>query len=195
MTLHKIAQLGHPILRQKARLLTDEELAEPAMQTLIDDMIETMRDAQGAGLAAPQIHQSVQVCMVEMDPERNRRYPYCPHIPLTVLVNPRFTVLSTADERFENFEGCLSLPNLRGRVVREARIRLQAWDRRGQALDFIAEGLSAGTYQHELDHLNGVLFVDRVCDSRSLCTTEHFDRFEKERFVGEAQRLVARYGS
>src|SRR6516165_2102865 len=120
MTIRKIAQIGHPVLRLPARQVERREIQTPEFQALIDDLIETMRDANGAGLAAPQIHESVRLIAVEVS--KNPRYPYKPDIPLTVLVNPVVTPLS--DEHFENFEGCLSVPNLRGRVRRFAHVRV-----------------------------------------------------------------------
>lgn len=191
MSFRKIATLGHPVLRQVAKTLTAAELAAPATQVLIDDMIATMRDANGAGLAATQVYEPVQVAVIEV--HNNPRYPYKPNIPLTVLVNPKVTPLST--ETFENFEGCLSVPNLRGRVQRYTEVQVQAWDRGGQPLDFIVRGLSAGTYQHEVDHLHGIVFVDRVTRPHSFCTWEHFDRYEKERFAKEAHALVRQWGA
>lgn len=191
MALRKIAQIGHPVLREVARAVTANELATPAVQGLIDDLIETMRDASGAGLAATQVYETLRVFAVEV--RDNPRYPYKPRYPLTLVINPEITALS--DETFENFEGCLSIPNLRGRAIRHAEIRVRGLDRYGKQLDFEVRGVSAGTFQHENDHLNGVMFVDRLVDSKSLCTWDHFERFEKERFVTEVRDLVARWGS
>ena len=191
MALRKIATLGHPVLRQAAQEIDRQTLLAADTQRFIDDLIETMRDANGAGLAAIQIYQLQQICAIEVN--NNPRYPYKPNIALTVLVNPKITPLSTAT--FENFEGCLSVPNLRGRVRRFAEVRVQAWDRQGNDLDFEVRGLSAGTYQHEVDHLHGIVFVDRLIDARSLCTWEHFDRYEKPRFAAEAQALVQHWGA
>ncbi len=154
-------------------------------------MIETMRDASGAGIAANQVHEPVRICVVEV--ASNPRYPYKPNWPLTVLVNP--VVEPTTDETFLNFEGCLSVPNLRGEVPRFTGVRVRAWDRRGKDLDFAVRGLTAGTFQHELDHLDGKLFVDRVVDTRTLCTWTDFERFHRDAFVERAKELVARYGS
>lgn len=191
MTLRKIATLGHPILRQVAQQVPAAEVGGAMVQTLVDDLIDTMRDANGAGLAATQVYAPWQVCVLEV--KDNPRYPYKPNIPLTVLINPLVTPVG--EETFENFEGCLSVPNLRGRVRRFCRVRVQASDRTGQAMDFVAQGLTAGTYQHEVDHLHGVVFVDRLIDSRSLCTWDHFERYEKTKFAAEARALVARFGS
>jgi len=191
MALRKIATIGHPVLRERARELTREELASGPMQMLVDDMVATMRDANGAGIAANQVHEPVRVCIIEV--ADNPRYPYKPNWPLTVLVNP--VLEFTTDETFMNFEGCLSVPNLRGQVPRFAGVRVHAWDRHGKALDFGVRGLTAGTFQHELDHLDGKLFVDRVVDTTSLCTWADFERFHKDDFVNRAKALVARFGS
>lgn len=191
MPLRKIAQLGHPVLRQTARPFTQEELLSTSGQQLVDDLIATMRDADGAGLAAPQIYESVRVCVIEVG--QNPRYPYKPPIPLTVLVNP--CIAPVSERTFSNFEGCLSVPNLRGRVNRFCEVQVSALDRFGQKLSFIVRGLSAGTFQHELDHLDGRIFVDRVQDPTTLCTWTEFDRHHKETFVKEAKALVAEFGS
>ena len=190
MTLLKIAQIGHPILRQRAREVTREELASPAMQAFIDDLVATMRDANGAGLAAIQVHEPVRIVAVEV--ENNPRYPFKPRIPLTVLVNPVIEPLG--QETFENYEGCLSVPNLRGVVDRHAEVRVTGWDRHGAPFDRVYRGLSAGTFQHEADHLDGVIFVDRVKDPRTLCTWAEFDRFHKQAFVDRIVPFIQRMG-
>ena len=191
MTLLKIAHIGHPVLRERARELDRDELASEPMQRFIDDLVETMRDANGAGIAATQVHASLRIFVVEV--KDNPRYPYKPNIPLTVLVNPVVTPLTT--ETFENYEGCLSVPNLRGLVERFTEVRLTAWDREGQPVDRRILGLTAGTFQHEADHLDGVLFVDRVKDPRTLCTWAEFDRFHKQAFVERITAFVKRMGS
>jgi peptide deformylase len=189
--LRKIAQIGHPVLRQQARRLTREELASPATQALIDDMIETMRDAQGAGLAAIQVYEPVHIAVIEVT--QNQRYPYKPPIPLTVLVNAELEPVG--EERFDNYEGCLSVPNLRGLVPRHTQVRCRAWDRHGNPVDRVVKGLEACTYQHEVDHLHGTLFVDRVVDRQSFSTWTDWERFHKEAFVARVKELVAKYGS
>jgi peptide deformylase len=191
MPLRKIATVGHPILRAPTREIGRDELSSPAIQGLIDDLIATMRDANGAGIAAPQVYESVRICVLEVGD--NPRYPYKPKIPLTVLVNPKLTLLG--EETFQNYEGCLSVPNLRGEVTRSCEVRVQAWDRDGKELDYIARGITAGTYQHEVDHLDGLLFLDRVKDPRTLSTWADFDRFHKDAFVERVQAVVARFGS
>lgn len=191
MAIRKIATVGHPVLRQKARNLSREELLGDKMQAFIDDLVETMHDANGAGLAANQVFEPVQICAIEI--KNNPRYPYKPNYPLTVLVNPEVTLLG--EETFLNYEGCLSVPNLRGEVRRSVHVRIQAWDRKGSPLDFEVKGLTAGTFQHELDHLDGKLFLDRIEDTRSLTTWSDFERFHMAAFVARAKELVAKYGS
>ncbi|MFO0682499.1 MAG: peptide deformylase [Sandaracinus sp.] len=192
MTLRKIAQIGHPILRERARELTRDELRSPEVQRFVDDLVATMRDANGAGLAAIQVYEPIRLVAIEVRGD-NPRYPYKTKIPLTILANPVLEPIG--DETFWNFEGCLSVPNLRGRVRRWARLRVRAWDRDGNDLDFVTAGISAGTFQHEVDHLDGKLFVDRVEDSRTLTTWEGFERYHQAKFVGEVKEIVARYGS
>jgi len=191
MAILKIATLGEPVLRERSRELTLDELKTPQTQAFIDDLIATMRDADGAGLAAPQVMNPVRICAIEVR-GNNPRYPYKPAIPLTVLVNPVLTPLS--EETFENDEGCLSVVDLRGTVNRVVHIRVRAWDRTGAPLDFEAKGLTAGTYQHEVDHLDGKVFVDRA-DPTSFATWKNWERHKKAAFVEKATALVARFGS
>lgn len=186
-----IAQIGHPVLRQQASPVSPEELGSAAIQTFIDDLLETMRAANGAGLAANQVFRPIQICAIEV--KDNPRYPYKPNIPLTVLINPKIEVLSEA--QFDNYEGCLSVPNLRGSVRRYAEIRVSGMERDGSPYDRKIAGLTAGTFQHEIDHLNGQLFVDRVEDSKTLCTWEQFKIQHEEAFAARVQALVAQYGS
>jgi peptide deformylase len=191
MAIRKIATIGHPVLRQETRKLTREELASPKMQTFIDDLVDTMHDANGAGLAANQIYEPIRVCAIEV--KNNPRYPYKPNYPLTILVNPE--VVATTTDTFFNYEGCLSVPNLRGEVRRFTAVRVRAWDRDGKDLDFEVKGLTAGTFQHEVDHLDGKVFVDRVEDTKTLATWADFERFHMAGFVERAKALVAKYGS
>ena len=192
MTVRDIVQIGHPALRAPARPLTPDEVAAPGIQRLIDDLVDTMRAADGAGLAATQIGEGVQVCVAEVRPG-NPRYPYKPEIPLTVLVNPVVEPLTA--ETFANYEGCLSVPGLRGVVDRFVQVRVRALDRAGTPLDLTVRGLSAGTFQHETDHLHGRLFVDRVADTRTLCTWDEFRVRHEAAFTERARTLVARFGS
>ncbi len=189
MAIRKIAHIGHPILRRPADPVSREWLVSPGGQQLIDDLVETMRDANGAGLAAPQIHEPVQICALEVDD--NPRYPYKPRIPLTVLVNP--VVEPLTEETFENYEGCLSVPNLRGVVRRVAKVRVTGWDRHGEAFDQVFVGFAAGTMQHEVDHLHARLFVDLVEDPTTLTTWDQFERHHRAAFMENVERIVERY--
>jgi peptide deformylase len=150
-----------------------------------------MHDAAGAGIAANQIYEPIRICVIEV--KDNPRYPYKPNYPLTVLVNPVVTIAT--DERFDNFEGCLSVPNLRGVVQRAPIVNVTAWNRKGEEIAFEVRGLTAGTFQHEVDHLDGKLFVDRVLDTTTLTTWADFERFHKDAFVVKAKAIVLKWGS
>ena len=185
MSVLEIRRVGDPVLREPAVDLSPDELADPEVQRLIDDMIETMRAAGGAGLAANQIGSLRRVAVVEIT--HNPRYPYKPPIPLTVIVNPRIEPLG--EEELLINEGCLSIPDLRGDVPRRLTVRVHHLDRDGRPRELTARGLTAGTFQHEVDHLDGVLFLDRVRDPRSFSTWAEFERHGKEAFL----RRVAPY--
>ena len=191
MSVLEIVEIGHPVLRERASELTAEELASPRIQGLIDDMIETMRAAGGAGLAANQVGETVRVAVAEVD--GNQRYPYKPPFPLTVFANPVIEPLDP--ETAEINEGCLSVPNLRGELPRHVRVRVRYLDRDGNPHDEVKLGLTAGTFQHEVDHLDGILFVDRVADPRTFTTWEQFERFGRDEFIVRARRLTERVGS
>jgi len=187
----EILDVGHPALREPARSLNAGELAAPSTQSLIDDMIETMRDAGGAGLAANQVGVPLRIAVAEVDD--NPRYPYKPPIPLTVFVNP---VIEPLDEELVVInEGCLSVPDLRGEVERHVNVRVTYRDRDGGQHAEVKRGLTAGTFQHEVDHLDGVLFLDRVADPATLTTWEQFERFHRAAFVARITEFVDRVGS
>lgn len=185
-----IVEIGHPVLRERAKEITREELTSLDTQSLIDLMIETKRAAGGAGIAANQVNDLRRLFIVEVIP--NARYPYKPRYPLTVMVNPVIEFLT--DDRFANYEGCLSIPNLRGVVLRCPRIRVTGWDRMGNEVDIRVGGISAGTFQHELDHLDGILFPDRVFDTKTFCTWSEFKLRHEENFKAEVQKIVGEYG-
>src|SRR5262245_15822556 len=191
MAVLPIVEIGHPALRERSREVSAEELGSARIQQLIDDMIETKRAAEGAGIAANQVGETVRIAIAEVEPG-NRRYPYKPPLPLTVMVNPEIEALD--GESFDVNEGCLSVPNLRGEVARSVNVRATYLDREGREHVEVWRGLSAGTLQHELDHLNGTLFVDRA-DPRTLSTWEEYDRNGREEFERRARALVARVGS
>lgn len=179
------------MLRAVAQPVRDEELATPGFQRFLDDLVETMRTAHGAGLSAPQVGVSRRAFCVEV--HENPRYPYKPDLDLRVLVNPSVRTLS--DEAFSSYEGCLSIPDLRGRLTRHLEIEITYTDRDGRKVVEQMRGLSAGTFQHEQDHLDGILFVDRVEDTRTLTTWDGFRRYHEEAFAAEARALVERFGA
>jgi peptide deformylase len=176
MAILKVARLGHPILRAVAEPVPLEGIGASALQQLIDDLVETMAEYDGAGLAAPQVHVSRQVVVFGV--EANPRYPDAPSIPLTVLINPRLTPLT--DETQEDWEGCLSLPDLRGKVPRYRRVRVEAYDRQGKRLAYTAEDFHARVVQHECDHLFGKLYVDRMRSMASLSFVREQLRYQVE---------------
>jgi peptide deformylase len=187
----EIVTIGDPRLRQPGAVVSPPEVHSAEVQELVDRLIATMRAAHGAGLAAPQIGVTKRVCVIEVD--NNPRYPYKPPIPLTVLINPRVTPVS--GEQFLNNEGCLSVPGFRGDVLRYTEIRVEALDRFGAPLDFPVCGLSAGTFQHECDHLDGRLFTDHLADPTSLATWDNFTRYRQAAYLERVADLVGRYGS
>jgi peptide deformylase len=187
-----ITTVGDPVLRQRAHAISEDELGSAAVQTFIDDLIETKRAAHGAGLAANQVGDLRRIAVVEVEPD-NPRYPYKPPFPLTVLVNPELEPVGA--ETFEVNEGCLSVPDRRGAVSRHAEVLVRFLDRDGEPKELVARGLSAGTFQHEVDHLDGVLFLDRVEDSATLTTWEQFERHGRAAFEAHARAIVERYGS
>jgi peptide deformylase len=184
MSILKIAQMGEPVLRRPTEEIPLEELGSGRIQRLIDDMIDTMRDAEGAGIAAPQVYESLRLCVIEV--RENRRYPDFPSIPLLVLVNPVVVPTSPEREVIAMYEGCLSVTGVRGRVRRPRQVHVEAFDRTGKPLRFDWEGVPAAVVQHETDHLHGTLFVDRA-DPRSLTFLREYDRY-----VPAAQRIQDR---
>jgi peptide deformylase len=184
----RITTVGDPVLRQRAPEMSLDELRSPEVQQLIDSLIETRRAAGGAGLAAPQVGMPKRIAVVEVD--QATRYAYKPLVPLTVLVNPVLEPVS--DETLLINEGCLSVPDLRGDVPRHLRVRVQYFDRNGVPCSVEAGGLTAGTFQHEVDHLDGVLFLDRVTDTRTLSTWEQFARHGEREFLARVAPYTRR---
>jgi len=191
VSVREVVAIGEPVLRQRARELSREEIASPRIQGLIDDLIETKRATHGAGLAANQVGERLRVAVGEVE-EGNLHYPYKPPEPLTVMINPAVEPLD--GEMIEINEGCLSVPDLRGSLQRHLAIRVRYLDRDGGGHDEVKRGLTAGTFQHELDHLDGVLFVDRA-DPRTFATWEEFDRHQRDEFVRRVTRLTEELGS
>ena len=164
MAILKVARLGHPVLRQVAQPVPLDEIRSPEVQRFIDDMVETMREYDGAGLAANQVHTLRQVAVIEV--LANPRYADAPPVPLTVLINPVVTPLG--DETEDGWEGCLSVPDLRGMVPRHQAVRLECYDREAQKVSLIAKDFFARVIQHESDHLNGIVYLDRMRDFSTL---------------------------
>jgi len=173
MAILKVAKLGHPVLRCAADPIEPERIQSPEVQRLIDDMFDTMAEYGGVGLAAPQVHVPSQLLVTEdiPDPERDGEYL----ARQSVVINPKITFLT--GEEISYFEGCLSIPDFRGRVPRIRRIRLQGLDRDGGVIDREIEGFPAVVYQHEVDHLNGIVFLDRMKDLSSLAYMQEFERY------------------
>ncbi|MBI3002400.1 MAG: peptide deformylase [candidate division NC10 bacterium] len=176
MALLKVAQLGHPILRRRAASVPQDTLRSRDFQRFVDDLIETMREYSGVGLAAPQVHESLQVFVVEA---QKRQQEETPITPLTVFVNPVVTPLG--DDLLEEWEGCLSIPGLRGKVLRHREVRVEALDRRGKPLDFTATDFLSRVIQHENDHIQGIVFLDRMKSFESLAYLEEYARYWAEK--------------
>jgi peptide deformylase len=191
VTVREIVTVGHPVLRERTVDVDPADIASAEIQGLIADLVDTMRHANGAGIAANQIGVPLRVAVIEVND--NKRYPYKPPIPLTVVVNPVIEPID--DELVEINEGCLSVPNLRGIVNRHVNIRVRSLDEHGRPRDEVKRGLTAGTYQHECDHLDGKLFLDRVTDPTTFTTWEQFERFHRDAFVARITEFVRRVGS
>ena len=174
MAVRRIIRMGHPVLRQVARPLRDEEIASPALRLLVDDMIDTLHDYGGIGLAAPQVGESVRLALVEI-PATGSRYGDVQAMPLTAFVNPVIEILDPAAHGY--WEGCLSVPGLRGFVERPQHIRVRYLDLEGRPGTLELEGFLATVFQHEFDHLDGKLYVDRMTDMRLLAFEREFLRY------------------
>jgi peptide deformylase len=170
MSILKVARMGHPVLRTRAHALDRTRLKSPELQKLIDDMIETMTEYHGVGLAAPQVHETLRVFVASLDMERGQE----PTEPIA-FVNPE--IIPVGSDLVEDWEGCLSVPDIRGRVPRHAEITVRALDRHGDRVELRARGFSARVIQHETDHLDGVLFFDRMRSFESLTFLDEYSRY------------------
>jgi peptide deformylase len=178
MSLLKVARMGHPVLRRRAREIERAELKHPSVQQLIDDMIDTMHEYHGVGLAAPQVHEGLRIFVAAINPMEED--PLSPDDPPMVFVNPVITLVGA--DMAEDWEGCLSIPDVRGRVPRVRAIKVTALDRAGGKIDVSAESFPARVIQHETDHLDGVLFLDRMRSFETLAYLEEYSRYwTKER--------------
>ncbi len=169
MTTRPVLRMGDPqLLEESVRV---EQFDTPELQALVADMIETMQSLNGAGLAAPQI--GVQLRVVIFGVDRNPRYPDAEEVQFTVLINPQLTPIGS--EMDEDWEGCLSVPGMRGLVPRHVRLRYQGFDVAGQPIDRTVEGFHARVVQHEVDHLDGILYPQRIRDMRQFGFVEELD--------------------
>jgi len=193
MSILKVARMGHPVLRAKARPLSASDMRSPRIQQLIDDMFETMREYQGIGLAAPQVHASVRLFVAGLAPKSageavddeddDEDADDRQSVPLMALINPEITPVGR--EAVEDWEGCLSIPDIRGRVPRAREIVVRAYDRTGKRIEMRVSGFTARVIQHETDHLDGILFFDRMMSFESLTFLDEFGRFWSHREVVE----------
>ncbi|MBI2093144.1 MAG: peptide deformylase [Candidatus Omnitrophica bacterium] len=173
MAILKVCRLGHPVIRTPAEAIAREIIPTAAFQQLLDDMVDTMREYDGVGLAAPQVHLSKQIAVIEV--EENRRYPGEGAIPLTILINPK--ILAMSKKLIEDWEGCLSVDELRGKVPRADSLEVEAYNRKGEKVRFQTRGFFARIIQHECDHLAGKVFLDRMPNLQSLTHLKEFLRY------------------
>jgi peptide deformylase len=170
MSILKVARMGHPVLRGKARALDRAEIRSAAVQKLIDDMLDTMSEYHGVGLAAPQVHEGLRVFVAALDAKEGE----ADDDPLAI-INPEITVVGT--DVVEDWEGCLSIPDIRGRVPRAREIKVRAFDRKGDRIEIHAHDFPARVIQHETDHLDGVLFFDRMRGFETLTFLDEYSRY------------------
>ena len=163
--------MGHPVLRAVARPLEKAEIKGAIVQKLVDDMIETMIEYHGVGLAAPQVHERMRLFVAALDADEDNDRPVAP----VVIINPEITVVGA--DVVEDWEGCLSIPDIRGRVPRAREIKVRAIDRKGDRIELRAHDFPARVIQHETDHLDGVLFVDRMRSFETLTFLEEYSRY------------------
>jgi peptide deformylase len=177
MAILKVARMGHPVLRAKAQALPPSEIKHPRIQQLIDDMFATMREYSGIGLAAPQVHEGLRLFVAGVRAADSGALDLSDDadMPFIALINPEIT--PRGGDALEGWEGCLSIPDIRGLVPRANRVHVQAYDRQGRAIEFEAQGLPARVIQHETDHLDGVLFFDRMATFESLAFNDEYRRY------------------
>ena len=168
MSILKVARMGHPVLRERARPISKSDLRDPLMQKLIDDMIDTMHEYHGVGLAAPQVHEGFRLFVALLDDEPG------PKSEATVIINPEIVPSGSKED---GWEGCLSIPDIRGMVPRFTEIAVSALDRHGKPLELRLKNFPARVVQHETDHLDGVLFFDRMTSMQSLTYLDEYSRY------------------
>jgi len=173
MAILKVAQLGNPVLRSVSSEVSIDMINTSDFQRLVDDMVDTMREYDGVGLAAPQVHVGLRLFTMEVS--SNPRYPNELNYPLTVIVNPTVTIIES--ELVDGWEGCLSIPGLRGLVPRIQALRVQGLDRYGKSIDLSLQGFPARIVQHETDHLNGNVYLDQMRNLTTLTFQREYERF------------------
>lgn len=174
MTAKKVVRMGHPVLRELAKPFTHEEILSEKTKELIQDMYDTMKEEGGIGIAAPQIGISKQLTLIAIDPDQSR-YSQAQETPLLIIFNPKITIL---DQQLQGFwEGCLSVPGLRGYVQRPRKVQIDFLDEHSKSQSLIVEDFLATVFQHELDHLFGKLYIDRISDTTKLSYNEEFTQF------------------
>ena len=176
MSILKVARMGHPVLRTKALPIPPAEIGSAAIQQLIDDMLDTMREYSGIGLAAPQVHQDLRVFVAGVrDIQVTSPMTDELDMPFIALINPE--IMASTDKVVEGWEGCLSIPDIRGMVPRAKSVRVQAYDRQGERVEIRAHDFAARVIQHETDHLDGILFFDRMRAFETLTFLEEYSRY------------------
>ena len=181
-----IAQIGHPILRTKTKDIPINEIKSENTQKIIEKMIQTMRKHNGAGLAANQIYEPIRICIIEV--LDNPRYKHLNTIPLKVLINPK-VIIKKDTATFNSYEGCLSVPNLRGKVKRYNTINVTYYNMDAKKITEDIKGLESIVYQHEIDHLHGFLFTDKVEDNSTLVTYENYQKYYEEEYKKELENF------
>ena len=181
-----IAQIGHPILRNKTKDIPINEIKSENTQKIIEKMIKTMRKHNGAGLAANQIYEPIRICIIEV--LDNPRYKHLNTIPLKVLINPK-VIIKKDSATFNSYEGCLSVPNLRGKVKRYNTINVTYYTKDAKKITEDIKGLESIVYQHEIDHLDGYLFTDKVEDNSTLVTYENYQKYYEEEYKKELENF------
>lgn len=192
MAIRKVARMGHPVLRKKARQITAEEIRSEWLADLIQDMVETMEEYGGIGLAAPQIHESISVAIIDYQDDHPKYKDTNKNgakrsLPLSVFINPKITVLDEKEQGY--WEGCLSVPELRGLVYRPRKIQVDYLDLNGKKKTVVAEDFLATVFQHELDHLDGVLFIDRVRNAPGKTPLSFTEEYQKHLVPSEGDEI------
>lgn len=168
--IFEIAQLGNPVLRQQAKKVMDISAAD--IVRIIDDMLYTLSETNGVGLAAPQVSISERIVIIASRP--SKRYPMAPEMKPIVMINPEFEILSENTQK--DWEGCLSIPEIRALVPRYTKIKIRYSDRNGESKELLADDFIARVFQHEYDHLNGLVYLDRVDDNRDIISESEFQK-------------------